>query len=141
MNTWDIADDVLAELVDAWRSVHSAETYTMYLYKNDYSPHPGTVLGDFEVADFPGALPQNFLIGDFLSATVTDHIASLELNHPVNFDAAPLGSFSQVIYGYFVVNPANDYAWAERFEIPRTILAGGQIAVTPRFRQGVCPQT
>jgi hypothetical protein len=139
MNTWDIADDTLAAFLDAWRSVHASEVFVMYLYQNDYSPHPGTVLGDFIVADFPGALPQDVLIGDFESATVTDHIATSQLNHAVTFSAAPLGSFSQTIYGYFVVDPANNYAWSERFEIPRTILAGGEIAVTARLRQGVCP--
>lgn len=141
MNTWDISDSVLVALLDAWVNANASQTYTMYLYQNDYAPIPGTVLGDFVVASFPGALPQTFPVGDFEAASATDHIATTLLNHPVTFTAELLGYFSQTLYGYFVVDQDLNYAWAERFEVPRTILAGGEIQVTPRLRQGVCPQT
>lgn len=138
-NAFDVADETLRRVQNGFVSANSSKVYSCYLFKNDYTPHPGTTGGDFIAADFPGAVAVTFAIGDFGLSSVTDHVAMITLNRSLDFTATISGTFAQLIYGYVVVDELNNYAWAERFKDSQTIGTGGKVSITPRLKQGSCP--
>lgn len=138
-NAWNVADETLKRTQNGFVSANASKVYTCYLYKNNYTPVNGTSGGDFIACDAPGIVPIGFPLGDFGLSSVTDYVAVLTLNHALTFQASTSGSFSQVVYGYVVVDELNNYAWAERFETPMTITPSAKITITPRLKQGSCP--
>jgi len=135
---FDVADAMLARLLNNWRTVNGSLQYYCALYKNDYTPVPGTTTGSFVWADYPGYMTLPFLVSGFPPATVTNHVATLTLDHQLTFNASASGSFEQTLYGYVVFDDAYNYAWAERFTTPFAMTAAGYVNITPRFREAVC---
>lgn len=103
--------------------VVDATSYAWYvrLYKNDYTPVPGSTLGNFTYADFTGADPvalDESLWGGF--AIVSDRaVAIYDSGTPIEWENT--GS-AQTVYGY-VVYDDNDNAvlFAERFASPEDL--------------------
>jgi hypothetical protein len=138
VNAWDLADETLKRLQNGFVSANSSQTYTVYLYKNNYTPAPGASLGDFVMCDFPGFVPKTFPISSFGLSSVTSHIATLTSSQTLIFDAAPTGTFSQDVYGYAVFDELLNYAWCESFATPYTVIAGSRVEITPRLKQSSC---
>jgi hypothetical protein len=110
----------------------ASPTYTLYLYKNDYTPIETSLITDFTVADFPG-----FSAAPIMSwVTPVDDGNHRAISHadPIVFTQTGTSTVNQ-IYGYFVVDYLGVLCWAERFAtapIPM-IATGSVLTVIPYF--------
>lgn len=101
------------------------------LFKNDYIPVPGTVLGSLTEADFTGYARTSFNRADWGAITTIANKASVTAPDQ-EFDCT--GGSSQTVYGYAVLDPSDDVVvWAERFGTAQTIANGETITVRPKF--------
>ena len=110
----------------------------IHLYKNDYTPVEGSVLGDFtELID---ATDQNYALVELIAATWgtpsgSDPTTIAYAQQTWTFLGTPATAIS--VYGYFVTADDNTtLLWAERFtdapyNIPDT---GGSVSITPQLQ-------
>lgn len=101
------------------------------LFKNDFTPGPATVIGDFTQADFSGygaAATANPVTAAALDASNRAVVTWDPVTWTKN------GATGNTIYGYYVVDSTGSLLWAERFDgsIPMTV-DGAFIQITPRF--------
>lgn len=137
---WDVSDTALTQSMEGIKSfMLEAGDGFVYLYRNDYTPVPGCVTGDFTPADYPGAAPLLYDAFNWGSVTVTDHVAICLSGEPYTF-TADAGSWSpQVIFGYLVVDGSYNLLWAERFSTPRTIGPSESLILNLEFRCATYP--
>lgn len=123
--------ELLATLQDQV-DLFAAGPYKIGLYKNNFTPSNGSVIGDVMPADFSGyAGLQN--LTSWASVTWIDPRASSTHGDVVWTHSG--GATANDIYGYYVVDAAGNLAWAERnASAPVTISAAGQTyTVTPKY--------
>jgi hypothetical protein len=139
-NAWDIADSVLQQQLAQWRDfVLTEPDYTLHLFKNDYTPVPGSALGDYVEADFPGYAADTIPNTEWGTVTVAAHVASMTQTEVNSFEANAAGFVSQTVYGYYVTGAGGAFLWGERFENTKTIEPEDTLNVTPIMRHGVLP--
>lgn len=139
-NTWDIADDTLQAMLEAYlSSIASDPDWDVHLYSNDFSPGPGTVIGDFTECTFNGYSAQPLVTADWGSVSVTDHVAISTYPTPIDFTAASSGFSSQNVYGYYVTDGAGDLLFSERFESTRVVFPLDVLSVQPVLRHTTYP--
>lgn len=139
-NAWDETDDTLIEQLQAWLDfIAGLPDWHANLYKNDYTPVPGSVIGDYVPCDFPGYLEQDFSPADFGPAAVAAHVASSSLTTPLDFDRDGTPGSDQTAYGYYITDDTNTYRWGERFTTPRVVNGVDKITLTPRMQHKVAP--
>jgi len=137
---WDIADGQLQEILGRYRSGYlNGENLDIHLYKNDYTPVPGSDVGDYTEADFTGYLSQVITGGTWGSVTVADHIAVTVNADTFNFTYTAGGGSPQTIYGYYITGDGGDYFWGERFSEPRVMNPADELNITPELRVRVYP--
>lgn len=137
---WDVADDVLRVMLQIYvESLSSGDSSGMRLFKNDFEPQPGTNIGDFVEADFPGYVPQMVSATDWGAPVVVAHIATSANETPCIFEASSSGFSSQKIYGYYIVNVDDEYQWSESFAAPVEVTPDFILKVTARLKQATYP--
>lgn len=100
------------------------------LYKNDYIPVIGSVLGDFVEATFPGYAPQDINISNpaFLNGQ-----GAAELDADLVTFTQTAGP-AQLVYGYFVYDATLVVIAAQRFPAPQNMTgAGASLDVGVKF--------
>lgn len=136
---WDCGDFYLATMLEKFLGFEFGNLWTLHLFKNDYTPHPGTVDTDFVEADYPGYAYIVFDASDFGAITVTAHVAQSTLSAAQVF-TGDTGSWSpQTIYGYWILNNDDNYYVSERFNTPIDMIPDGQISITPRLKHATFP--
>lgn len=109
-------------------------TLTMKLFRNDYTPVKGSVVGDFTEANFSGYAGGQVLTGwsgpAISGGRAFSNATTLVWTHNG-------GATSNLIYGYYVVDGSNVVWWAERNPAgPVTLSTNGQqLQVAPQYTQ------
>lgn len=108
------------------------ESYSLRLYRNDYTPVAGSTLAAFTEATFQGYFRWDLSRAGWSVPVISAGRAVSEWT--LNEVAWTIASGTQDIYGYYVVAPLlAKVAWAERFNEPRTLTAGEKLIVLPRL--------
>jgi len=105
-------------------------SYTMHLYKNNYTPVIGSDVPDFLQADFSG---YTFVSLTGWTPAAFDTIArAISHANQAQFTHNG-GGVANSIYGYYVLDPGINLMWAERFTTaPITMaLIGDTFGVVP----------
>lgn len=107
--------------------VLTGETYTLHLYKNDYTPVSGSDTGNFSEATFKG-YSGGVTLANWTTPTIVSGRA-VSTPDPVDqtYNSAAGGDASNTIYGYYVKDGAGDLVWAERDPNPVVMDTNGQI--------------
>lgn len=99
----------------------SAGNMAIYLYKNDYTPVAGTVLGSFVECDFPGYGGKNANFGP----AVIGASGKAEITSPL-FTFTMTAAGNQTVYGYFVTDVNKTLLlFCERFAAPVQLTLAG----------------
>lgn len=119
---------ILATLVTAWGA-----TLDVKLFKNDYQPVDGSVVGNFTEADFSGYAAVDMAGGAVDPANDAGGRAVATWNE-VSFTHNG-GGVNNSIYGYYVVDGGGNLLWAERFSVAPISQDsnGDQIRFVPKF--------
>lgn len=141
-NRWFMSDAVLGAVLSAWLdSVVDDDDWSIHLYKNPHNPVPGDVLSNYDECDFPGYVQGVVVLGDFGSPVVTGNVAT-STNSTVNTFTGAGGTWSpQIVYGYFLLDGADNLVGAEAFVNPRVMNPGDELAVVPRIQEANIPAT
>lgn len=104
---------------------------TIALFVNNVTPTPSFTLGSFVEPSWAGYARESGVT--WSTPALTGSIAYTDsgtLTFPVTS-----GGTGTTCYGYFVVNPGNTLVvFAEKFDIPITVVDGVDIVITIRFR-------
>lgn len=112
------------------------ESVVIGLYKNDFSPTPSSVVGDFTAADFDGyALSAELVWGEVFLDEEGNAITLAQL---LQFHADSPFTEPNTIYGYYAVDAGGGgLIYSERFEDPVPIASADDAVIfTPAFRLG-----
>lgn len=132
---WNIADAELSVELNAIKAAWAAATsYTLHLFKNNYTPVPGESLGSYTEADFTGYAAATIDKTAWGSSSVSAHIASITNSVLSTFTAGSGMVGTQDIYGYYVLDGSSALAWGERFTTMRTLQANDVLKVQAIFR-------
>jgi len=104
------------------------------LFRNDFTPLPSSVSGDFVAANFDGYAEVTFNPTILLPPATVDDVTKSKLTiDPATFTCTGTG---QLVYGVYVVadNSVN-WLWAERFSSPILVINGTTIRVIPFLGQ------
>lgn len=82
------------------------------LYKNNYTPVNGTVIGDLTQADFNGYTAGGTTLANWTTPTTVSSRAQTQAD-PVTWTKG-VGGTGNSIYGYYVVDGSGNLLWAER---------------------------
>jgi len=107
---------------------------SLRLFKNDYTPVEGSVVGNFTIADFTGYASITLGTADW---TITPGAPTAAACVQKTFTSSA-GSQNQPIYGYYLVTVIDEvFVAGERFtDGPYTIVNNGDtIKVTPNLTQ------
>lgn len=110
-------------------------TTKVHLFKNDYTPVPGSLFANFTEADFTGYAAQDLAMN--LPVTVSGK-ATCTNNVVMSFTMGTPGT-TNTVYGYYVALNADTFGygrllWAERFDNPVFFTnSGDQLNLTPVF--------
>lgn len=107
------------------------------LFKNDYTPVAGAVVGNFTEADFDGYGGADLDNTQWGAPSVVANVAQMIHNDTFTFTHDATGA-AQVIYGYYVVNSDTVLEFAERFETPRNLLVNETLTIKPVLKQKTC---
>lgn len=106
------------------------ETYSLRLYRNDYTPNTTSVLGDFTVATFSGYANKTLSRAGWNAAATVSGKAETDYGTQQSWTA----SSSETVYGYYVVaSTSNVVLWAERFTSSRALSNNDILNLTPKF--------
>ena len=131
---------MLDQILSRYRAwLLTEDDWVMKLFKNDFTPTPGTVVGDYTEATYPGYLPGTIVNADWLPVAVAAHVASITNSTKTEFFANNAGFVSQVIYGYWVEDDSGTYQYGERFALPKTIEPGDELDVTAVLKLATYP--
>lgn len=117
-----ISYDGAVELCNQW----TTQLYAVcHLYVNDFMITPGTVIGDFVEADFPGYSPVN-IYG--WSPAIIQSGNAITWSDPIQFMCASTTTLQQ-IYGYYVTRGTpSRYLWGQaRSQGPIPIQQAGDV--------------
>jgi len=127
---WALPDDAIVDQLQAWVEVARDESgWNAHLFKNDYHPVPGVLIGDLVEANFGGYSAQAIIEADWGDATVTDNGASSENATAVTFTHSSAPTLGQTVYGYYVTNGGAELVWVVRFATPRVIYSFDKLTV------------
>lgn len=108
----------LTALKASWLTGAGVGPLEIHLYQNDYTPGPGSVVGDFVPADFDGYAEKvvTLTVGPYINPAGQAEIQNASMNW------TPTGSTTpNTIYGYFILDTSGDYVGGERFAAPRAL--------------------
>jgi len=111
-----------------------ASALTYHLYVGDVPPVilPGTVIGDFTEASYPGYAAQ-LSAGWGAAVDVAGRATATAAN--LTFTRGAGAGAAQNIYGYYVTDVGGNLVYAERGTAPPYVFAvtGDNLVVTPKF--------
>jgi hypothetical protein len=108
------------------------ETFAMVLYKNNYTPVPGSTKFSFTDCDYSGYIAQGM-------SNPTVPLVDINGRAVTQWDTLTFahngGATPNNVYGYYIVNSGNGLVWAERFAAAPINMSTAldQIAIVPRF--------
>jgi hypothetical protein len=98
--------------------------YTLYLYKNDYTPVNGSTLANFTEADFDGYSSKSLAQATWASVSLN---GSSKAESSYVQQSWTCGSVGNTIYGYYIKgDTSGNLLWAEKFS-PYKALTNGDI--------------
>jgi len=109
------------------------ENQIMRLFKNDYTPVEGSVLGDFTEATWTGYAQKSLTGSSWTVATVAGVTTG---TFAVQTFTSTANQAAELSYGYYVLGATSGILlWAERFtDGPYAIaVLGDNIAITPKI--------
>lgn len=124
------------------------ENWTLKLFKNDYTPVPGSTSASFTEADFTNYTSKTLTrsISGSTWQTVTSGAPTSSWNAQAAVAKSTYGSAAQswtcgttgnTVYGYYVVGATSGKViFAERFATTRTLASGDVLNLTPAFEFG-----
>lgn len=127
-----VVKDELLKTLQEQVDLFVAGPYQIGLYKNNFTPVDGSVIGDITPADFSGYAGLQDLLSWATPTWISPRASSTHANVVWTHNG---GGTPNDIYGYYVVDSLGDLAWAERnASAPVTISAAGQTyTVTPKY--------
>lgn len=133
------ADPLLQMMWDAWWNVLIVEAdWSLHLFDVDRTPADGDDETDYNEASFPGYVPIALDNSLWQNPTLAGHIVETVYDPPPQFNYTAGGSSPVTIYGYFLLDNADVFQFAERVAVPKTIDQGEGLKVTPRLRIKTC---
>jgi len=119
-------DDGLLEFLD--RAIVGGFLY--HLFTNDITPSRGTIIDDFDEADYSGYAAVGVAAAAFTLEGIAAHIGS-KIAAPISFTNTSGGDYA--VYGYYVTNADDDtLLMAARFDdAPVTQEAGESWVIIP----------
>jgi hypothetical protein len=107
------------------------ESYSLRLFKNDYTPDQSTSLGNFTEADFTNYALKTLARSDWGTPTMD---ANNKAQSQISVQSWTCGLTGNTVYGYYVVGATSGKVlWAERFNVSRSLGDGDVLNVTPVF--------
>lgn len=132
---WMFTDSTLQAQLEAWlASIRSTADWKCRLFVNDYTPVPTSTEPDFTEASFAGYLEVTVDASLFPTPTVTDHVAISTSTQDVSFEADATGVSPQTVYGYYVVDDADNLVYAERWTDSYNITNGVKLDLVLKFK-------
>lgn len=108
----------------------SYESFSIKLFKNDYTPDDDTVIGDFDESDFGGYSEFLTARSDFLDPDIAGHVAFTDRDGAPEYSCTS-GS-AQDAYGWYMVGvDSSTVLFAQRFDFPRSMAPGATITLDP----------
>lgn len=108
------------------------ESYSLRLFRNDYTPGASTVLGNFLESSFDGYFRRDLERALWATPDIVDGKArSVYTVNPIVWTCGLVG---QTVYGYYVVAPSTArVVWCQRFETPRLLVTGNTLELSVSF--------
>lgn len=133
------ANPTLQEIWNAWHAeLVAAPAWTLHLFDVDHTPADGDDETDYSEASFPGYAPITLTMANFDTPTVASFIAEIEYTPAPQFDYTAGASAPVTIYGYYLLDDADLFRFAERVVTPKTIDQGESLKVNIRLREKTC---
>lgn len=108
--------DILADAIATGGTLAGAK---INLYKNDYTPTPGAVEDDFEVADFTGYDPDTPAM--WSAPFIDPALGPVVWTQLIQFQPDTNATVSNTIYGWYLLDAAGNVIGSERLETPRLL--------------------
>jgi len=105
------------------------ESYTLKLFKNDYTPVAASTGVSFTEATFTNYVAKTLTRAGWGAATTISNAASSTYGSAQTWTC---GASGEIIYGYYIVATTSaKVLWAERFATPRTLASTDVLSITP----------
>jgi hypothetical protein len=108
-------------------------TCTLRLFVNDYTPVPGSVVGNFTEMTTQNYAPIVLTNTNWTVTAEDPEAQAVQAEQTFTFDGS---GGDTIVYGYYVTDDtAGALLWAERFPAPPTVpdTLGGTIKITPKI--------
>lgn len=130
------ADPTLQEIWDAWHAtLVAAAAWSLHLFSVDHTPADGDDESDYTEPTFVGYSPIVLTMANFQSPTLSAFIAEMTYSPVPQFNYTAGASSPVTIYGYYLLNNAGVFRFAERVTTPKTIDQGESLKVNIRLRE------
>jgi len=107
------------------------EKYLLKLYKVSYQPIKTTTTSGFSEADFTNYAARTLIRATWATAGTVSDKASSTYGAVQSWTC---GSTGNTVFGYYMVNGANNKVlWAEKFTTARVLASGDVLNITPKF--------
>lgn len=113
-----------------WALRSAGGALTLRLFKNNVTPTPTSVAGDFTEADFTGYTAKTLARASY-GAPATNGSGEAEISYA---DQTFSFGSAQTIYGYYLTDPSNALVAAHDFANPRNQNANSSFILQPKFR-------
>ena len=107
------------------------EAYILKLYKISYQPIKTSSSGNFTEATFTNYAARTLTRAGWTAASTVSDKASSTYGAVQSWTC---GSTGNTVFGYYMVNGANNKVlWAEKFTTARVLASGDVLNITPKF--------
>ena|ERR1043165_556607 len=106
-----LSKDCLQDRIDAWAATMPGG-WTVRLFKNNLTPTPANVVGDFVESTFTGYAPQALAA---LGADTWDGVNYVWSKTAGTYNFSGAGVANENVYGYYVLDNTGKLIWSKRF--------------------------
>jgi len=104
------------------------ESFTLHLYKNNYTPVATSAAGDFTVADFTGYTGKTLTRAGWAAASSVTGTGTIVYGTPQTWTCGATGN---TVYGVYILDASNALVWAEQFAVARVLADTDTLTYTP----------
>ena len=105
------------------------ESFTLRLYKNNYTPLATSVVGDFTEADFTGYTSKTLTRAGWNAASSVSGTGTIVFGTAQTWTC---GASGNTVYGIYVRDGSGDLVWAEKFASARVLTDTDTVTYTPQ---------